>query len=153
MVVWTAILVSRETYSSQQKETYKRGFQHETGPCNLSLLHEGDWKSKSTLDRTEFLLWLLTKSKEALLYSKDSWALTRLPCQQVKMGTLWFQRVCYWEAAFGHSFPDKRAMNSICPLECKAMVPTANPPLPAGGQLVGSWLQLRVSRLLPLWDT
>lgn len=33
------------------------------------------------------------------------------------------------------------------------MVLTANPPLPAGGQLVGSHLQLRVSRLLPLWDT
>lgn len=64
-----------------------------------------------------------------------------------KEGNLVVWRVCCWEAAFGHSpnewwdsFPDKRAMNSICPLECKGMVPTANPPLPAGGQLVGSCL-------------
>lgn len=100
------------------------------------------------------------RARKPFCTSKDNWALTMLPWQQVKMGTLWFQRVWHWEAAFGcspnewwDSFPDKTAMNSICPLECKEMVLTANPPLPAGGQLVGSRLQLRASRLLPLWDT
>lgn len=37
----------------------------------------------------------------------------------------------------------------MCPLECKGMVPAANPPLPAGGQLMGSHLQLKSLQIAP----
>lgn len=58
----------QEQLTVHSKKRHTNPLDFSTKLALVTSLCQGDWKPKSTLDRTEFLLWLLTKSKEALLY-------------------------------------------------------------------------------------